>query len=82
MRSKNLEIKDLQLTSIDILEENDWNELSEDIKKVVIPLINSKLQECKSVNSQVVDFIKGHIRKRVLKATDIKPVTMLHIYQE
>ena len=27
-------------------------------------------------------FIKGHIRKRVLKATDIKPVTLLHIYQE
>lgn len=80
--SKDLQIKDLQITSIDILEENAWNELVEKIKSVVIPLIDEKLKECKCINSQVTDFIKGHIRKRVLKATDIKPVTLLHIYQE
>lgn len=80
--SKDLQIKDLQITSVDILEENAWNELVENIKSVVIPLIDEKLKECKCVNSQVTDFIKGHIRKRVLKATDIKPVTLLHIYQE
>ena len=80
--SKNLELKDLQIGSVDILEEDAWQKLSEDIKQTVIPLINDKLKECKCINSQVTDFIKGHIRKRVLKATDIKPVTLLHIYQE
>ena len=80
--SKDLELKDLQITSLDILETPQWQELSEDIKQTVTPLINTKLKECKCINSQVTDFIKGHIRKRVLKATDIKPVTLLHIYQE
>ena len=80
--SQSLELKDLQVSSIDILEEADWNNLVEEIKEIVIPLINTKLKECKCINSQVTDFIKGHIRKRVLKATDIKPVTFLHIYQE
>ena len=80
--SKELELKDLQITSVDILEEDAWQNLAEEIKPAVIPLINTKLKECKRINSQVTDFIKGSIRKRVLKATDIKPVTILHIYQE
>ena len=80
--SKDLELKDLQITSVDILEEAKWKELSEEIKSIVTPLINSKIKECRCINSQVTDFIKGHIRKRVLKATDIKPLTLLHIYQE
>ncbi len=80
--SKDLELKDLQISSLDILEEIKWKELSEEIKQTVLPLINVKLKECKCINSQVTDFIKGHIRKRVLKATAIKPVTILHIYQE
>lgn len=80
--SKDLELKDLQISSVDILEEDVWQKLSEDIKQTVIPLINDKLKECRCINSQMTDFIKGHIRKRVLKATDIKPVTLLHIYQE
>ncbi|MBQ7304502.1 MAG: hypothetical protein IJW75_06295, partial [Alphaproteobacteria bacterium] len=69
-------------SSLDILEETKWKELSEEIQQKVLPLINAKLKECKCINSQVTDFIKGHIRKRILKATDIKPVTILHIYQE
>ncbi len=80
--SKDLELKDLQISSLDILEETKWKELSEEIQQKVLPLINAKLKECKCINSQVTDFIKGHIRKRILKATDIKPVTILHIYQE
>lgn len=80
--SKDFELKDLQITSADILEEDDWTKLAEEIKQAVIEPINLKLKECKSINTQVKDFIRGQIRKRVLKATDIKPVTFFHIYQE
>ena len=80
--SKDLELKNLQITSVDILEEDSWNNLTEEIKKTVVPLINAKLKECKCINSQVTDYIKGCIRKKVLIATDVKPVTLLHIYKE
>jgi len=79
--SKDNKLKDLQMSSIDILEENEWYVLSEEILKAVRPLVEKKLCEYTHRNS-VEDFIRGQIRRRVYSATDIKPVTMLHIYWE
>ena len=55
---------------------------SELIVTPVIPQIEEKLHECGGLTPAVTEFIKGRIRKKVLQATDIKPVTFFHIYQE
>lgn len=74
---KGKELCDLQISSIDILEEEDWNKLSTEIMERVNPLIEHKLQECDN-RVQIEDFIRGQIRRRVFTATDIKAVTFLH----
>ena len=78
---KNRHLADLRITSIDILPENDWNELAEEISDKVRPLIEQKLTECENKN-QIEDFIRGQIRRRIFAKTDIKPVTFLHVFYE
>ena len=79
--SKDYKLKSIEISSIDILEENEWFILKEEILKEVTPLIVQKLQEKPHKNS-AVDFIRGQIRKRILNRTDIKPVTFTHIHWE
>ncbi len=79
--SRDYHLKSLQMNSIDILEENEWYILQEEILKQVTPLIKQKLTEHPNRNS-AEDFIRGQIRRRVYGATDIKPVTMLHVHWE
>ena len=75
---KDKKLLDLQMSSIDILEEDDWNKLAEEILATVKPLIEKKLLECEN-RTQIEDFIRGQIRRRVFAATEIKPVTLLHV---
>ncbi len=79
--SREHHLKSLQISSIDILEENEWYVLQEEILKQVTPLIEQKLSEYSGRNS-LEDFIRGQIRKRIFNATDIKPVTILHAHWE
>jgi len=74
---KGKKLLDLQMSSIDILEENEWNLLAADILEKVSPLVERRLAESENVR-QIEDFIRGQIRRRVFAATDIKPVTFLH----
>ena len=76
---ENKKLLDLQLTSIDILPENDWQILADEILEKVRPLIEKKIQECEN-RAQIEDFIRGQIRRRIHSATDIKPVTFLHVF--
>lgn len=78
---KNKQLLDLQLTSIDILPENDWNELASEILAQVRPLVEQKIADSDNKN-QIEDFIRGQIRRRVFAKTDIKPVTLLHVFYE
>ena len=79
--NKENKLTSLQISSIDILEENEWYVLEQEILKQVYPLIEQKLAE--ETNHHVVeDFIRGQIRRRVFSATDIKPVTTLHTHWE
>ncbi len=75
---KDKELLDLKMSSIDILEEEAWNKLTTDILEKVWPLVARKCAETENKN-QLEDFIRGQIRRRVYAATDIKPVTMLHV---
>ena len=79
--SQNYELKSLKISSIDILEENEWYILEQEILKEVTPLIEQKLQEHPHKVS-LEDFIRGQIRKRILNKTDIKPVTFVHSHFE
>ncbi|MEE6206780.1 MAG: ribonuclease J [Alphaproteobacteria bacterium] len=74
-------LKDLQMSSIDILEQDEWDKLATEILQTVRPLIEQKL--CDTENrSQIEDYIRGQIRRRVFAVTEIKPVTFLHIFYE
>ena len=75
---KDKKLLDLQMSSIDILEENDWDKMADEILATVKPLIEKKLLECEN-HTQIEDFIRGQIRRRVFAATEIKPVTLLHV---
>ena len=77
--SKDYQLKSLQISSIDILEENEWHLLEQEILKEVIPLVEQKLQE-QPHKTSLEDFIRGQIRRRILSATDIKPVTFVHAH--
>ena len=79
--NKNYELKSLQISSIDILEENEWFVLEQEILKEVTPLIEQKLQE-KPHPTSLEDFVRGQVRRRILNATDIKPVTFVHAHWE
>lgn len=76
---KGAELLDLQISSIDILEEDDWNKLSTEIIEVVRPLIEKRAQ-VETRRPVLEDYIRGQIRRRVYAATDIKPVTFLHTF--
>lgn len=78
---KEKQLLDLQISSIDILEEKDWDNLAAEILDKVRPLVENKLLECDN-KTQIEDFIRGQIRRRIYAATDIKPVTFLHVYYE
>ena len=76
---KGTELLDLQISSIDILEEDDWNKLSTEIIEIVRPLIEKRAQ-VETRRPVLEDYIRGQIRRRVYAATDIKPVTFLHTF--
>lgn len=75
-------IKDLQISSEDILEQNEWQKLAANIHQEVIPLIEKKLTESGGLTNAAKDYSKAQIRRRVFNATNIKPVTFAHFYQE
>lgn len=75
---QNNELLDLQISSIDILEEDDWQKLVEEISAKVKELISNKLKE-EQRPEKIEEFIRGQIRKRVFAATQIKPVTIIHV---
>jgi len=72
---------DLKITSIDILEEQEWEKLAQETKEKVFHVLDKEIQE-KGLTSSVKDQIKARIRKEIFKATDIKPVTILHIFKQ
>lgn len=77
--SKDCTLQSLDFDSIDILEENEWYVLKQEIMSQVLPLIENKIAERPNRNA-AEDFIRGQIRRRVFAATDIKPVTMLQVH--
>ena len=73
-------IEDLQISSIDIIEEQAFNELAQEIKAEVIEDFASLLIKHNYRDDLVSDMIRAKIRKKILNKTGIKPVTFMHYY--
>jgi len=79
--SQDNHLLDLQISSLDILESPEWEKLALETKEKVFDLIDKEIQE-KGLTSSVKDQIKARIRKEIYKATDIKPVVLLHVLKQ
>ena len=79
---ENWELKDLQISSIDILDEPQFSELAETIKTDMMAQIPEEVKSLNYNANQIADFIKSRIRRKILAATDIKPVVFFHMFKE
>ena len=73
---------DLQISSIDILEENAWKALAEEIKEDMIKSIPTEVVKLNYREYAIEEYIRAKIRKKILNATDIKPVVYMHFYKK
>lgn len=74
-------LEDLQISSIDILEENAFAELRDKILQEMRQEIPELLLKHDYREQPVKEFLSAKIRKKIYKATDIKPVVFLHFYR-
>lgn len=70
----------LKISSKDILEDKAFAELRDKIEIDVMELLKDETKLLKYNESRILDFIRIQVRRRIEKATDIKPVTFLHFY--
>ena len=75
------QIEDLQISSIDIVEENIFNQISAQIKDDVIKDFTSLVIKYNYREDLISDMVRAKIRKAILKETGIKPVTFMHYYR-
>ena len=78
---ENWQVEDLQISSIDILEEKSFAGLAEQIKTEMLESIPAEVVKLNYRLPQIKEYIQAKIRKMVFKATDIKPVTFMHFYK-
>ena len=78
---ENWQVEDLQITSIDILEEDEFKVLAEDIKQDMLQAIPQEVVKVNYRAHSLKDYIAAKIRKKVFNATGIKPVTFMHFYK-
>lgn len=74
-------LEDLQISSIDILEEKAFEALADEIKADVKRTIATEVVKLNHKQAQIEEYIRAKIRKLILKATDIKAVTYMHFYK-
>lgn len=78
---ENWKLEDLQISSIDILEENAFLELREQVLAHVVPEIPEIVVKHDYRVKQIQEYINAAIRKDIFKATGIKPVVFSHFYK-
>ena len=76
------ELKDVQITSIDILEEDDFVVLKDKIIKDLKEDIAKEVIKHNHNEHQIKEYLAARIRKQIFKATEIKPVVFFHYYKE
>jgi len=79
--SSDWKVEDLQISSIDIIDENDFTRLIEEIKPDIVASIPEQVVKSKGREDIISDFVRAKIRKKIFNATGIKPVTFMHFYR-
>ena len=75
------QLEDLQISSIDILEEKAFNELRDNIINEMWQEIPELLIRHDYKEVLIKEHLSAKIRKKVYNATDIKPVVFFHFYK-
>ena len=73
-------LEDLQISSIDILEENTFLELRDRIIEEMKQEIPEMVIKHDYREAQIKEYLSAKIRKKIYKETDIKPVVFMHLY--
>lgn len=76
------QLEDLQISSIDILEEEDFLNLRNQIIDNIKLDISKELVKLKFNENQVKEYLSARIRRQIYKQTDIKPVVFMHFYKK
>lgn len=71
-------LRDLQISSIDILEEADFNVLRDELIEEIKRDIAKELVKLNFKENAVKEYLAARIRRRIFKQTDIKPVVFMH----
>jgi hypothetical protein len=71
----------LRVSSKDIWEPDSFSELRDNIVSEVSELLPKAVFELKYKETSILDFVRTQIRRRIEKATDMKPVTFIHFYK-
>ena len=79
---KNWALEDLQISSIDIIEEEAFEALTSEIKSRLEKEIPAELAKSKFQERPITDYIRGVVRKTIENRTGIKPVTFMHFYKK
>lgn len=79
---KNWHLRDLQISSLDILEETDFNVLRDEIIAGINDDIAKELVKLNFKENAVKEYLAARIRRHIFKQTDIKPVVFMHFYKE
>ncbi len=74
-------IDNLQISSIDILEEAAFQKLATELKEDVKEDFPALVARYNYKEDLIADMVRAKIRKGILKATGIKPVTFMHFYR-
>lgn len=77
----NWTLEDLQISSIDILEEQAFAELRDNIISEIKDEISELLIKHDYRESLIKEHLSAKIRKKIFNATDIKPVVFFHYYK-
>lgn len=75
-------LEDLQISSIDILEEKAFEELKNKILEDVKRALPNELVKLNHKEAAIKEYIAAKIRKDIFKVTDIKPVVFTHFYKK
>ncbi|MBP3546448.1 MAG: ribonuclease J [Alphaproteobacteria bacterium] len=79
--SENWDLLALRVSSKDIWEPEAFAELRDNIVSEVSELLPKAVVNLKYKETSILDFVRTQIRRRIEKATDMKPVTFIHFYK-
>lgn len=79
---ENWKVEELDISSIDVMEEEAWDKLSSIIREDMIKAVPEEAVKLNHRETAVKEYISAKIRKRIYNATGIKPVVFMHFHKK